>query len=272
MVSFFFIFAVFILGLFIGSFLNVLIDRLPRGEKITGRSYCESCKKTLTWKDLVPLLSFIYLKGKCRYCSARFSYQYPILEFMTGLMFVATYTLTGGIFNFQFSIFNEIINHNSSIINLFYYLFIVSCLIVIFFADLRYGIIPDKILFPAILVTSIFYLFSSPVAPVIFNHLSSAIGTFLFFLFIYLITKAKGMGFGDVKLAFVIGLILGFPGTILALYIAFLTGGFVGFILILWKKVRLNLAVPFGPFLVVGTLISLFFADRIILKIIPLLF
>ena len=250
---------IFILGLTVGSFLNVLIDRLPNDKSILGRSYCDHCKKTLSWKDLIPVLSFVYLRGKCRYCHAPLSYQYPIVELLTGLLFIATY---------QFATLN---------FQLIYYLLIVSSLIVVFFADLKYGIIPDKILLPAIVVSlvyltiSTFYFPSSNVLHSISNHLLSAFGSFLFFLLLYLITKTQGMGFGDVKLSFLMGLILGFPGVVLAIYLAFLTGGLVGIILILWKKKKLKSSVAFGPFLVVGVLLSLFFQGQIIEQILRLL-
>jgi len=264
-VSIFFGFTVFILGLFIGSFLNVLIDRLPRGEKITGRSYCENCKKTLSWKDLIPVLSFVYLKGRCRYCHNPLSYQYPLVELLTGILFVFT------IYYLPFT--NLSTNYLMSSI---YYLIIVSSMVVVFFADLKYGIIPDKIIVSTVFVSlayiiiSTFYPLVSNVPLSILNHLLSAVGSFVFFLLIFLITKGKGMGFGDVKLSFLLGLILGFPGVALALYIAFLTGGVVGFILILWKKKSMKFAVPFGPFLVLGALISLFFQDQIITRIMQL--
>lgn len=256
----------FIPGLSIGSFLNVLIDRLPRGESILGRSYCESCKKTLSWKDLIPVLSFVYLRGRCRYCKTKLSLYYPLVELLTGILFV-------------FTIYYLLITNLSTnyLISSIYYLIIVSSLIVIFFADLKYGIIPDKIIFPAIVVSLIyitiptFYPQFSNIPLSIFNHLLSAVGALLFFLFIYLIAKGKGMGLGDVKLSFLIGLVLGFPGAVLALYIAFLTGGFIGIILILWKKKTLISAIPFGPFLVIGCGISLFFQDQITQVIMDLL-
>src|SRR3990167_3921575 len=103
----------FIFGLFVGSFLNVLVDRLQNNENpLTGRSHCDHCKKTLAWYDLIPLLSFVSTKGKCRYCGYRLSLFYPSIELVTGLLFTVTYlhVSTGGIFNFQFSIFNEILN------------------------------------------------------------------------------------------------------------------------------------------------------------------
>lgn len=255
------IFFIFILGLFIGSFLNVLIERLSRNERMTGRSYCENCKKTLSWKDLIPVLSFVYLRGKCRFCKAELSYQYPIVELITGIMFVLTYLyLNNPISNVQYQMSN---------VYSIYYLFVVSCMIVIFFADLRHGIIPDKVLFPAIVVSlvyltiSTFYPLSSNVLPPIFNHLLSAIGAFLFFLLIYLITRGRGIGFGDVKLSFLMGLVLGYPGVFYSIYLAFLTGGAFAIILILWKKRKLKSQVAFGPFLVGNFLLVLFFQPQI---------
>lgn len=148
----------------------------------------------------------------------------------------------------------------------FFALAIVSALIVIFFADLRYGIIPDKILiFSGVAISLWLVIFDQSL---ILNHLLSALGAFLFFLLIFALTRGRGMGFGDVKFAFIIGLLLGFPGTVLALYVAFLTGGIIGIILILWKKKRLKSAVPFGPFLVAGTFIAYFLSPLILPEII----
>ncbi|MEK9176102.1 MAG: prepilin peptidase [Patescibacteria group bacterium] len=266
-----FLFLAFIIGLFFGSFLNVLANRIPRGEKLTGRSHCEFCHKTLFWKDLVPVFSFVYLWGKCRYCHHPLSYQYLFVELVTGLLFVITYAyvISGGIFNFQFLIFNEFLNLNSLIINLVYYLFMVSSLIVIFFADLKHGIIPDKIVIPAIVVSFAYLLIIHQSS--IINHLLSALLSFGFFLIIYILTKGRAMGFGDVKFAFFIGLFLGFPAVLFAFYIAFLTGGIVGIILILWKKKALKSAIPFGPFLVIGSVLGLFLQSVIIHLISPLL-
>ena len=248
-----FLFSAFILGLFVGSFLNVLADRLPKDESVLkGRSHCDKCKKTLQWYDLIPLLSFVSLKGKCRYCQTRLSPYYPTVELTTGIIFVLTafFILNGS----QFLINSQLL------INLIYYLFIVSSLIVIFFADLKYGIIPDKVIFPSIVVSFIYLLLIHNSLFLI--HLFAALGASLFFLLLFLITKGKGMGFGDVKLAFLMGLILGFPGIVVALYVAFLTGAIVGCILIICHQKRIfGTTIPFGPFLVTGTLLAIFFGE-----------
>ena len=244
-----------LLGLAVGSFLNVLVDRLPRSKSIVKeRSHCDKCKKTLKWYDLIPLFSFIILKGKCHYCSTPLSFYYPVVELTTGILFVVVLFFVGSI---------NVINF----INFIFYLFLIGSLIVVFFADLKYGIIPDKIIFPAIAVSFLYFLINhSPASPtggsLIINHLFSAVGASLFFLLLFLITKGKGMGFGDVKFAFLMGLILGFPNIIVGLYVAFLTGAIIGCILILWRKKRVfGTAIPFGPFLVIGTLVSIFLGN-----------
>ncbi len=277
----------FAIGICIGSFLNVLIDRLPNNENpLTGRSYCDKCKRTLKWDDLIPVISFILLKGKCRNCHSPISFYYPLVEVITGIMFVGVFLFVYGlqttVYGSQFSILN------SQFSIFLYYFFIVCSLLVVFFADIKYGIIPDAVVYPAVAVTLIYHLtfaiyhfsiinhpfltlsslaVSLPNLPngSIFNSLLSGIGAFIFFLLLFLITRGKGMGFGDVKLAFLMGLFLGFPGIISALYVAFLTGAVIGLILIVWRKKKLSGGtIPFGPFLVFGALISLFFGEKII--------
>lgn len=236
---------VFIFGLIVGSFLNVLIYRLPRGLSFAkSRSFCPKCKAKISWYDNIPLLSFVLIRGRCRFCKKPISVRYPAVELLTGVLFFLSY-----------------LSHLSF---LSYLLF--SGLIVIFFTDLKHKIIPDEIVFPLIILFSlrqIVLLFS--LSPVTY-HLSpilSALGSFGFFLFLYLITKGKGMGFGDVKLAFLMGLVLGFPNVIFALYIAFLTGALTGVILILVGKARLKGVIAFGPFLVTGFVITLFYGQQI---------
>ncbi|MBU1149256.1 prepilin peptidase [Patescibacteria group bacterium] len=268
---------VFILGICVGSFLNVLVDRLPKNEPVVkGRSHCDKCKKTLQWRDLIPLLSFIFLKGKCRYCHARLSIYYPLVELATGFLFSITTLFVFGHSQFLISNSKFLINPQSPITNyqllitLIYYLFIISSLIVVFFADIKYGIIPDKVIFPAILVSFLYLILNT--SYLILPYLFSALGAFLFFLFLFLITKGRGMGFGDVKLAFLMGLVLGFPGIIVSLYIAFLTGAAIGIILILWRRKKVfGTTIPFGPFLVLGTFTTLFWGEKIFQKIISAL-
>lgn len=268
------LFILFVLGICVGSFLNVLIDRIPQGKSpFSGRSYCDKCKKTLKWYDLIPLISYLFLKGKCRHCHSPISAYYPLVELVTGLMFFILFLwLTNLPFTIYHLPFNLTIEQFSNLaINYAYYAFILASFIVIFFTDLKYGIIPDKIVYTAVAVSTIYYLLFTIYSPMvngqssIINALFSGVGSFLFFLILYLITRGKGMGFGDVKLAFLLGIILGFPKIVAAFYVAFLTGAIAGSILIIWKKKKLKGGtIPFGPFLIIGAGLSLFFGEKII--------
>jgi len=211
---------VFVFGLAVGSFLNAFIYRLevhdglvlhPRGrrdlmhELLKGRSQCPSCAHTLAWQDLIPLLSFILLKGKCRHCKAKISFQYPLVELATGILFVLL------LFKFHV-VFPTLVSLSfAQILELLYLWTIASSLLVIFMYDLKHFIIPDRVLYPAILVSGIWYLVSSIAGwiPVyhILNILYISVGAAGFFLAIYLLSKGRAMGFGDVKLAFFYGFV-----------------------------------------------------------------
>ena len=248
MVNLFFSSLIFLLGLIVGSFLNCVIYRLEENKSfLKGRSYCPHCKHTLNWQDLIPLLSFLFLKGRCRYCQKPISLQYPLVELVTGLLFVSFF-----IFHFSF------------------FIFLIACfLIIIFVYDLRHYIIPDKIIYPAILVSGIWYLVSSIFLGLytkyeILNTIYSAFGAAAFFLLIVLISRGKWMGVGDIKLAFLMGLVLSPPKILVALFLAFFIGAIIGMGLIISGKKTLKSEVPFGPFLVTGTFIALFFGEKII--------
>jgi prepilin signal peptidase PulO-like enzyme (type II secretory pathway) len=152
------LFFIFVFGLIIGSFLNCLIWRLRKKESLMGRSYCPKCKNQIAWYDNVPVLSFILLGGKCRHCHKPISWQYPVVELVTGILFVAAF-----IINFQFSIsnFQTISNFqfpNMFIIQLFRDWFLIAVMIVIFIYDLRWYLILDSVVLPACLVVFIFNL------------------------------------------------------------------------------------------------------------------
>jgi leader peptidase (prepilin peptidase)/N-methyltransferase len=246
---------IFVIGTFLGSFLNVVSDRILKKESfLKGRSCCEHCKHSLSPLDLVPIFSFVALSGRCRYCKKPINAWYPISEVFTGLIYFLT---------FQFLILNAVPLLS---IEFLYYFITISMLIIIFFTDAKYRIIPNKILYPATCLSLLFLsLFQRGL---IVNSLLSAFGSFIFFLLIsfvfYLLTKKQSMGGGDLKLAFFLGLFLGFPNIIFALYLAFLTGALYSIILIIWKKKSfLKDTVALGPFLVLGSLISLFYGNLI---------
>jgi len=249
----------FLLGLCIGSFLNVLIDRIPKNESISGRSYCPHCKTRLSWYDLIPIFSFLILGRRCRYCKKPISWQYPIVEITTGLLFLLIFnfsTLGGPALGWQF-------------LNFLYYLIISCFLVVIFFSDLKYYIIPDKIIYPAIAVSSIWYFVCSIFFKIytryeILNTIYSAFGAALFFLLIVLVSRGKWMGVGDVKFAVFMGLLLGWPNILVALFLAVFLGAIIGLGLIILGKKKLKSEIPFGPFLVTGTFIAMFWGQKII--------
>jgi prepilin signal peptidase PulO-like enzyme (type II secretory pathway) len=263
--------SIFVFGLTIGSFLNCVIYRLEVGENIGGRSYCPNCKHTLAWQDLIPVLSFVFLKGKCRYCKEKISWQYPLVEISTALIFLQIYNFSrlwrDPVFNMdfinsaagQFSIFNF-----QTILNLVYLWVVASLLIIIFVFDLKHYIIPDKILLPAIAIALIFN-FSAQGGPASgWQFLISAIGATAFFSIIYFISRGAWMGLGDVKLTFFMGLFLGFPNILAALFLAFFLGAIMGIGLMALKIKELKSQVPFGPFLIAGTFLALFWGQEII--------
>jgi len=247
----FFYLTIFLFGLAVGSFLNSIIYRLQTGENfLFTRSYCPYCKHILNWQDLIPILSFLILKRKCRYCQQKISWQYPLVEIATAILFLVGFNPQ----NFLFSIF---------------YFLIASLLIIIFVYDLKHYIIPDKVIYPAILIVGIWYLVSGIffhfyTKYYILNTLYSGLGAAVFFLAIVVISKGKWMGSGDIKLALFMGLFLGFPNILVALFSAFLLGAIIGLGLIIAGKKTLKSEVPFGPFLVTGTFIALFFSNQII--------
>ncbi|HSA84274.1 MAG TPA: prepilin peptidase [Patescibacteria group bacterium] len=247
-------FLIFLFGTCVGSFLGVVIDRLPRGENISkGRSHCDHCKKTLTALDLIPIFSFLFLRGRCRHCGARLSLFYPIVEIVTGSLFVIAALHVSSMYQVVSIMY---------MIELFYYLFIISSLIVLFFIDLKYGILPFSIMFPAMIVTFLFILLNTN--NMIQNHFLAALGAFGFFLALFLLTRGRGMGFGDVVYVFLMGLLLGFPSIVLGLYMAFVSGAIVAVILVLLHKKKMRgSTIPFGPFLVFGTLICLLWGDHL---------
>lgn len=243
-----------------GSFLNCAVYRLKEGISfISGRSFCPSCKHALAWYDLVPIFSFVLLAGKCRYCGKKISWQYPSAELLAGLVFLSVFnysvTAAGGVFGAEF------------LANVIYLFAISSLLIMIFIFDLKWFIIPDKILLIAAGASILFHFYGffsgSCGQSCIGGFLLSALGAFAFFLAIFLLTKGKAMGFGDVKLAFFMGLFLGWPKIAVALFLAFLIGAIIGTILIASKKKGWKSEIPFGPFLITGLFIALIWGEKI---------
>ncbi len=228
---------VFLLGLCLGSFANVLIDRLPRGlDVIGGRSRCDRCKKTLRWFELIPLLSFFMQRGRCLRCHKPISIQYPLVELITaiGLLYMYIY-------------------YSYSLPLVVAYSLIFFSLLVIFVADGKYQIIPDSMIVAGVIgvvMKGMSHIGTTSLMADVQNRLLSGLGASVFFLLLWRITRGRGMGLGDVKLAFLIGLFLGYPLTVVSLYLAFLTGAVVGVILMIAGQKSLKSRIAFGPFLV----------------------
>ncbi|MDD5032749.1 MAG: prepilin peptidase [Candidatus Pacebacteria bacterium] len=244
---------VFIFGSVIGSFLNVLILRRGTGEGVFwGNSKCFSCGKKLKWKELFPIFSFLAQKGKCRGCKSKISWQYPILETITGLLFLL-------IFNFKFLIFNQFSNFHLLGIVFFLWL-IVSILIVIAVYDFLHFIIPNGYVwfFNALAFNYMIYFSSFS----LYDFLLDLSAGFLFggfFAVLWFLSKGKWMGFGDAKLALGLGWFLGFEKVFFGFLFAFWVGSIIGLLLISLKKgYGLKSKIPFGPFLVFGSLLAFF--------------
>jgi leader peptidase (prepilin peptidase) / N-methyltransferase len=262
---------IFLLGAAVGSFVGVVVDRISSKEPIwKGRSHCDHCRHKLHWNDLIPVVSFLALGRKCRYCGKPLSWYFFMIEVLTGLAFVVTaYAI------FQDSVF--MVANLHYILLALYYFSLIGALMAIFFADLRFGIIPFKIVGFALAVSLLWFLllpalYFSPIEVSMLgfqtnplNSLGAGLGASLFFFLLFFITKGRGMGFGDVVFAFLMGVILGFPKIILALYLAFVTGAIVAVLLIAVHKRKFKGGtIPFGPFLVFGTIISLLWGNFLI--------
>lgn len=236
----------FIIGAVIGSFTNVLIDRIPSQKFLSkSRSYCESCKKTLQWYDLFPLVSYLFLRGKCRHCKNPIPLRIFFVELLMGITFVLLYLL-----------------FPASIEILMLMFIVCAILVAIFFIDAKHRIIPDSLLLSLLLTTLLYHIFSKHE---LIPYLLAGIGSFLFFLLLFLVTKGKGMGFGDVKFTFIIGFLLGFPAAVISLYAAFLTGAIISIILIVTgKKKARGSVIAFGPFLIIGIIIAALYTNEII--------
>jgi prepilin signal peptidase PulO-like enzyme (type II secretory pathway) len=240
---------IFIFGLIFGSFINVLIFRLPLGLTLMGRSMCPKCKEKISWYDNIPLLSFLLLGGKCRHCKEKISVRYPIIEFITALGFIGLYLY--------------IINLGFPGIGLYVYLLFIFILILpIFVIDILHQIVPDELVYAGIILNLGFLLITD--GQMIYASLLAGFVAASFLLLIHLITKGKGMGLGDVKLAIFLGMFLGLTKIIPWLYLSFLTGAIVGIILILGKKARFGKPIAFGPFLILGAIGAYFWGEKLV--------
>ena len=251
---------IFVFGLIIGSFLNVCIWRLPREESVIGgHSHCVHCGKRIRAKDLIPLFSYLFLRGKCRDCGKRISARYALVEFITGLSFVILFLKLGLCFD------------------LFSMMYLVSILIVVLFVDIDHRIIPDELVIAGLIGGAIVFVYNifagiyTETLPPVLTYgndtfwwnpiLGLIIGSGSLFLVAVLgslIYKTDdAMGGGDIKIYAPIGLFLGWKLTLVSLFFSVIIGGVIGIILLLVFKVGRKAAIPFGPFIVIGTYVTI---------------
>ena len=245
----------FILGTIIGSFLNVVIFRFNTERSFSGRSGCMTCQNKLCWYELIPLISFFTLKGRCRNCKAKISIQYPIVELISGLVFAGLFLKFQDIFYINTFVFS---------VSYAYYAVMFSLLLVIAVYDFKHKIIPDTLSLVFGVVTFIGLFFFSnflffPHIPSVLEFLSGILLA-LPFAFIWLISKGTWMGLGDAKLALGLGWLLGFSRILSGAVVAFWSGAIIGFLLIVFtKKYGMKSEIPFAPFLVLGVFIAFLF-------------
>jgi prepilin signal peptidase PulO-like enzyme (type II secretory pathway) len=246
--------------------------RLKKGESfLLGRSHCPKCKKTIHWLDNIPIISFILLWGRCRHCRKPISWQYPLVEIFTGLIFAAI-----AAFFFQAS-------DPLSWALTAYYLIVSACLLVVFVYDWKYYEIPMEAIWASLAFSFLFSLYldvdffysnlpGSALGGDFFHIfdlriysgiLGAILGSFLFFLLAYF-SREKWMGMGDGFLALAIGFFLGWPETMLAIFLAFLIGSMYGIAMVIIGKKKLGSQVPFAPFILSGTWIALLGYEKIV--------
>ena len=248
----------FILGLLVGSFLNVVIYRHNTKKSLGGRSHCMVCQNQLTWYELIPLFSFLGLMGRCKNCKTKISIQYPLVELISGLIFVGLF------YKFSYLFYLDTF---SFFITFIFYALVFSLLLVISVYDLKHKIIPDKLVgILAILSFVGLFLFSSiglsPHIPSVWDFLSGIIIALPFAL-IWLISRGKWMGLGDAKLLVGLGWLVGMERIITGVVISFWLGAIIGVLLILLsRKYSIKSEIPFAPFLVLGTILTFLFEIR----------
>ncbi len=284
----------FLIGAAVGSFINVLVSRLSPGKSdktglakaVSGWSFCDSCKKTLRWFELIPIFSFIRQKGRCLRCRKKISWQYPIVELLTGVVFVLIFWkidqflfLKASLGAFGFSVF------------VFLWWLIAAVMIAISVFDFKYYLIPDFLLYFLMILgvaLNLFYFFASKQAGAFglgtntgvyfsdnlvyllgVDSWLSRLGMGVVFAvatigIAYFLSFGKGMGFGDVILGFALSLVFGWPDILAMMLFSFIIGTMISLALIFLKKKTMKDIVPFAPFLGLGFMTLLLFGDKIV--------
>ena len=248
---------IFFFGAAIGSFINVVSQRLPENKSLNGRSHCPNCGRQLRWWELIPLLSFIFLRKRCSECQQKIAWQYFLVEIITALLFVWSWVYLKPVSLAEYLL-------------LIKYCLASAVLIIIFLIDLQYYLILDKVIFSLLAVFTAVNLgldfvshnvilsFSGFAVSGLLAGLAAAVPFFCLWYF----SGGRFMGFGDVKLALLLGAILLWPQIWVCLYLAVLLGGAVSLLLLLATKMNLKSKLPFGTFLSLGAVICLFYGEK----------
>ncbi|MGG7098288.1 prepilin peptidase [Clostridium sardiniense] len=238
---------IFLFGSIIGSFLNVCIFRIPKEESIVfPASHCGSCNTRLKGKDLVPIISFLALKGKCRYCYDKVSIQYPLIEVATGILFIAVYLKFGLSIEF------------------FKFVTLTSVLLVIGIIDYKTQYVYSSVIITGIIL-GIIFLTITLITGEKSNLINVAIGALIPAMILAIIVwTTNGMGWGDVEIIFMIGIFLGLRLNLLNLFISIILGGVYAIYLIIFKKRNGKEAIAFGPYIVAATFITFIYGNQIL--------
>jgi len=244
---------IFVLGICVGSFINMYVYRLAIKERLLcrktpckdfgGRSFCDFCGRQLNWYENIPIISWLVLGGKTKCCHNPLPWEYPVVEMGTGLLFLLNYQLS-------------IINYELIIIFI-----IISLLIFNLVFDLKYMILPDRAN-GALILLSLFLLIGKIDY---INYVLTGIASLLFFFLLnrIKIRGSEAMGMGDVKYSLFMGLFLGYLNTVVAVYFAFVVGAVLSIVLLLSNKIKKENPIPFGPFLIGGTVVAWFWGKEI---------
>lgn len=250
----------FLTGLAVGSFLNVVVYRVLHGfSPFSGRSFCPHCHKKISWYDNIPLVSFVTLRGRCRRCHKNISLRYPVIELLTANLFVWWYVIGELAF--------KLVEQPYKTIQPLYWLLTGIGLVLLVGFDVFYGILPDWVVGGMGMMTLVYRLALSGAGIMRWQDLGAYILTGItasvLLTGIVLITRGRGMGWGDVKFAGVMGIILGWPKILVAMMVAVLTGAGVALILVWGGKKKWGQTIPFGPFLVEGTVVALVWGEKV---------
>ena len=256
---------IFLIGICVGSFINVLVLRTHKECKfLRGRSKCQKCQQVIAWYDLIPIVSFLVLRKRCRKCKEPISWQYLAVELATGLAFVLVYltnidALTG-VFPTTDTLapLHQGFGGQAGVIPMLIFTFF---LIVIFVYDLKYQLILDRFSVPAMVVALVLNLL---LGVSLWSMLIGAVVVGGFFLIQWLLSKGTWIGDGDIRLGILMGLILGWKFALVALFLAYVIGALVGVIMILTKKAKMKTQIPFGTFLAAATYVTMLFGSEML--------